>query len=209
MPRMTRTFVAIAVPELLGAKLTRLQGSSPPRSRRPLVGDIPVPHDPRVPGRCRGRRPQARLRGRGGCGGGLRAVRAPPGRAGRLPRPTRARVVWVGLTGPGLSALTELRGRVARAITSTLSLPVDAVLTARHPGPAQGRSGNPLDLAPLLKHYRTWAAGSFPVTEVITFASTLTPDGPVYARLGTAPLRQGLGPAGTHPPSVDPGEDEA
>ena len=41
MPRTTRTFVAIAVPDLLGAKLTRLQ--------RLLAPEIPAPGGRRHP----------------------------------------------------------------------------------------------------------------------------------------------------------------
>jgi len=128
---------------------------------------------------------------------------------GVFPDPARARVAWVGLTGPGLSALAELRVRVAQAATATLSLPVDSRFS---PHVTLGRlkvdRRNPLDLTSLLKHYRTWSAGAFPVTEVITFASTLTPDGPAYATLGTAPLRGGPGRAGSSLPSVDPAGDE-
>jgi len=199
MPRTTRTFVAIAIPELLGMKLTRLQRLLAPEvpgvrwSVIPpfhltlaFLGDVAdvdlKPLCDAVAEATADLEPfELRLEG-----------------LGVFPDPARARVAWVGLTGPGLSALAELRERVAEAATATLSLPGDSRF---HPHVTLGRlkvdRRNPLDLTPLLKHYRTWSAGSFPVTEVITFASTLTPDGPAYAKLGTAPMRVGPGRAGS------------
>jgi RNA 2',3'-cyclic 3'-phosphodiesterase len=210
MPRTTRTFVAIAVPELLGAKLTRLQRllapeipgarwseTSPFHMTLAFLGDVAdvdlKPVCEAVAVAAADFEPfELRLEG-----------------LGVFPAPAKARVAWVGLAGPGLPALAELRDRVARAATSTLSLPVDARFS---PHITLGRlkvdRRNPLDLSPLLKHYRTWSAGSFHVTEVITFASTLTPDGPVYARLGTAPLREGPDRAASPLPSVDPAEEQ-
>ncbi len=210
MPRTTRTFVAVAIPELLGAKLTRLQrllapeipgarwsAPSPFHLTLAFLGDVAdvdlKPLCDAVAEATADLEPfELRLEG-----------------LGVFPDPARARVAWVGLTGPGLPALAELRERVARAATSTLALPEDARFS---PHVTLGRlkvdRRNPLDLTPLIKHYRTWAAGSFPVTEVITFASTLTPDGPAYARLGTAPLREGTDGAGPPLASVDPEGDE-
>jgi RNA 2',3'-cyclic 3'-phosphodiesterase len=210
MPRTTRTFVAIAVPELLGAKLARLQRllapeipnarwseTSPFHMTLAFLGDVAdvdlKPVCEAVAGAAADFDPfELRLEG-----------------LGVFPDPARARVAWVGLTGPGLTALAELRDRVSRAVTSTLSLPVDSRFS---PHVTLGRlkvdRRNPLDLSPLLKHYRTWSAGAFLVTEVITFASTLTPDGPVYARLGTAPLREGADRPGSPAPSVDPAEGQ-
>jgi RNA 2',3'-cyclic 3'-phosphodiesterase len=205
MPRLTRTFVAVAVPEALGAKLTRLQGllapevagarwsaTSPFHVTLAFLGDVP---DSELRTVCAavaeasaGFEPfELRLEG-----------------LGVFPDPTRARVAWVGLAGTGLSALAELRARVARAATSALSIADDPRFT---PHVTLGRirvdRRHPQDLTPLLKHYRTWSAGSFPVTEVITFASTLTPDGPAYAVLGRAPLRGTAGRGNSPIPSVD------
>ncbi len=58
----------------------------------------------------------------------------------------------------------------------------------RPSGASKSGRGPAPDLTPLLNHYRTWAAGSFTASECVTFASTLTPDGPAYAPLGRAPL---------------------
>ncbi len=210
MPRMTKTFVAIAVPELLGAKLARLQRLLAPEVPGVRWSMIPPFHltlaflgdvaDDDLKPLCEAVAEasadfepfELRLEG-----------------LGVFPDPARARVAWVGLTGPGLSALMDIRERVASAATETLSLPVDSRF---NPHVTLGRlkvdRRNPLDLTSLLKHYRTWSAGAFPVTEVITFASTMTPDGPAYARLGTAPLREVTDGVGSPIPSVDPAGDE-
>ena len=45
------------------------------------------------------------------------------------------------------------------------------------------------DLTELLRRLQGWSAGSFPVVEVVTFASTLGPGGAAYAPLGRARLR--------------------
>ena len=50
------------------------------------------------------------------------------------------------------------------------------------------RGQQPLDLTAILEPYQTWSGGTFSVNEVVTFASTLTPDGPAYAQLARAPL---------------------
>jgi 2'-5' RNA ligase len=210
MARTTRTFVAVAIPETLGAKLTRLQGllapevagarwsaTSPFHVTLAFLGDIP---DTDLKTVCEvvteasaAFEPfELRLEG-----------------LGVFPDPTKARVAWVSVTGPGLSALAELRARVAKAVTSALSIADDPRFT---PHITLGRikvdRRHPQDLSPLLKHYRTWSAGSFPVTEVVTFASTLTPDGPAYAVLGRAPLRGTAGRGKSPIPSVDRVEDE-
>src|SRR5918993_4268444 len=167
MARTTRTFVAIAVPELLGAKLTRLQRLLAPEipgarwsEAHPFhltlaflgdVADVDLnPLCEAVAGAAADFEPfELRLEG-----------------LGVFPDPARARVAWVGLAGPGLPALAEPRERVAGAATMTLSLPVDSRF---NPHITLGRlrvdRRKPLDLAPLLKHYRTWSAGSFAVTE--------------------------------------------
>ena len=64
--------------------------------------------------------------------------------------------------------------------------------TRFHPHVTLGRvkagRGPAPDLTPIVNHYKTWSAGAFTVVEAVTFASTLTPDGPIYAPLGRAPL---------------------
>lgn len=112
--------------------------------------------------------------------------------AGCFPDPKRARVLWVGLTGPGLEPLGVLQKEVVRAVTGAGRPPEDDRF---HPHITLGRvkvgRGPARDLTPLLRHYQTWSAGSFDVTESVVFSSTLSPDGPVYARMSTAKLRGG------------------
>jgi 2'-5' RNA ligase len=51
------------------------------------------------------------------------------------------------------------------------------------------RKGASVDLSKPVAHYRTWAAGNFSVDSVVTFASTLTPEGPAYMPLASTRLR--------------------
>ena len=51
------------------------------------------------------------------------------------------------------------------------------------------RGPGPPDLTKTLEHHRTWSGGSFTVREVVTFGSTLTPEGPVYTPLAKCTAR--------------------
>jgi 2'-5' RNA ligase len=91
--------------------------------------------------------------------------------------------------GPGVESLSALQKKVAQAVARAGYPPDDSRF---HPHTTLGRvksgRGPAPDLTPLLNHYRTWSAGSFTASECVTFASTLSPDGPVYAPLVRAPL---------------------
>jgi len=191
MSGTTRTFIAVAVPETLGKKLTRLQAllapelpdtrwsSTPPfHLTLAFLGDVEHADLNDV---CLASAAAAaafepfevRLEG-----------------LGVFPKPTRPRVAWVGATGPGVAQLETLQKEVVKAVRSIGHPPDDDRF---HPHVTLGRlkpgRGPSPDMTPLLKHYRTWAAGSFTVAEAVVFASTLTRDGPLYAPLGRAPLR--------------------
>jgi 2'-5' RNA ligase len=189
MPQKTRTFVALSVAEAQGEKLAHLQELLVPEipglrlTPRPFhltlafLGDV---EDTELNAVCRAVADAAvefspfELR--------LEAL-------GVFPNPTRPRTLWVGLTGPGLEPLAALQKAVARAVARAGYPPDD---NRFHPHVTLGRlkpgRGPGPDVNPLLKHYQGWSAGSFRVAEAVTFASTLTPDGPLYAPLGTAPL---------------------
>jgi 2'-5' RNA ligase len=186
----TRTFVAVVVPEALGSKLTRLQSllapgvtdvrwytASPFHITLAFLGDV---DNPELNDVCRAvaeasrESPPFDLRIEG---------------LGVFPNPEKARTLWAGLTGPGLAPLVDLQRGVAAACAGA-GYPHDDQHFRPHITLGRITRGRrpPPDLAPLLAHYRAWSAGSFPVTEVVTFASTLTREGPEYAPLARAPL---------------------
>jgi 2'-5' RNA ligase len=193
MARTTRTFIAVAVPEALGQKLTRLQTllapelpgarwteTMPFHLTLAFLGDVA---DTELNDVCNATTRAAsasqpfelRLEG-----------------LGAFPDLVRPRVVWVGAVGAGVAALEALQKDVARAVRDTGYPPDDRfhphVTLARL---KPGRGASP-DLTALVKHYRTWSPGSFTVAEAVVFASTLTADGPQYAALGhgTLPSRK-------------------
>lgn len=191
MGSTTRTFIAVAVPEATGQKLQHLQTLLAPELpgarwsetlpfhlTLAFLGDVAHVDLNDV---CRASAAAAaatepfdlRLEG-----------------LGAFPDADRPRVVWVGATGPGLAPLGSLREGIVEAVRAIGQPPSDdrfhAHVTLGRLKPGRGPSP---DLAPLMKHYRTWSPGSFPVVEAVVYASTLTPDGPVYAPLGRAPLR--------------------
>jgi 2'-5' RNA ligase len=191
----TRTFIAVAVPDSAGHKLTRLQtllapdlpgtrwtATLPFHLTLAFLGDVA---DTDLNEVC------------------LAAAKAAAPLApfelrieglGAFPQPTRPRVIWVGVTGPGVEALAILQKSLVDAVRRVGYLPDEERF---HPHVSLGRvkSGRPRgpspDMTPLVRHYATWSPGSLRVAEAVVFASTLTPEGPVYAPLGRAPLAGG------------------
>ncbi len=192
MASTTRTFIGIAIPAVQRTRLGRLQSLIAPdlpgaRWVEPamfhltlaFLGDVP---DVDLNPVCRA--VGAAIGGSGPFTLNLQSL-------GAFPDPSRPRVVWVGITGPGLDALAELRKSVVRAVDEAGYPPDDDRFSAHVTiGRIRGGKGPGPDLAPLVAHYRTWSAGNFPVAEVVTYASTLTPEGPAYMALATAPLRR-------------------
>ncbi len=198
MSDTTRTFIAIAVPETLTLKLTRLQqqlageltgvrwSTAPPfHVTLAFLGD--VAHSELV----------------GVCRAVMDAV-APFSPfslkidgIGAFPDPTRPRVIWTGISGPGVETLVELQAAVATAV-ARVNYATDS--KAFHPHVTLGRVESPRgrgrqkmevptpDMSRLVNHYKTWHAGPFPVNQVVLYSSTLGRDGPIYAPLGHASL---------------------
>jgi len=190
MARTTRTFIAVAVPETLGQKLTRLQTllapelpgarwseTSPFHLTLAFLGDVADTDLNDV------------------CSATTSAVSALPTfdlrleGLGAFPDPARPRVVWVGAIGPGVAPLEALQQKVAEAVRDAGYPPDDRF----HPHVTLGRlkpgRGTSPDMTALVKHYRTWSPGSFTVAEAVVFASTVNPEGPHYAALGRGPLQ--------------------
>jgi 2'-5' RNA ligase len=190
MPSSSRTFIALPIPHVQRTRLGRLQGLIAPevpnaRWTEPdqfhltlaFIGDVP---DVDLNQFCRA------VAGA--------AVAFDPfvinlQSLGAFPDPGRPRVVWVGVTGPGLEVLGPLREAVATAAVEAGYPPEDDRF---HPhvtlGRIKSKRGQEVEIARLIPHYRSWAAGQFTVSEVIVYASTLTPEGPSYMVLSRAPL---------------------
>jgi 2'-5' RNA ligase len=111
---------------------------------------------------------------------------------GAFPSPRKPRVVWAGATASDLAGLHELRTAVVQAATAVGYRSDDPRF---HPHLTLGRiksdRGAGCDLTELVGRHQDWSAGSFPVVEVVTFASTLGPGGAAYAALGRARLQGG------------------
>ena len=191
MPSTARTFIALPIPDLQRTRLGRLQGLIAPELPNArwvtpdqfhltlaFLGDIP---DLDMAAVCRGVA-EAALKF-GPLTLNLQSL-------GAFPDATNARVAWVGVTGPNLDLLMALRLAVVEGVTRAGYPPEDDRFT---PHLTLGRlkvvKGQPIDLSPQIAHFRTWSAGNFEVNQVISYASTITPEGPSYMALATAPLR--------------------
>ncbi len=107
---------------------------------------------------------------------------------GVFPNPQKARVLWLGTEGE-VEKLAQLQKQLeddfARIGFPQETRPFRAHLTLgriKFPGSVQG-----IDKA--LDKYKDFTAGEFRDTELILFQSKLTPQGAIYTRLATIPLR--------------------
>jgi 2'-5' RNA ligase len=189
MPRSTRTFIAIPLPGAVRSKLEALQRSLAPsiagarwvgpdafHLTLAFLGDVP---DPDLNAVCLAVAESVRRQTRFGL-----EVRG----LGAFPDASRPRVVWAGVVGD-LDALSAMQKSVSDAATRAGYRPADERF---HPHVTLARlktgRGPAVDLGPVIDRYRRWAAGSFTAETVITYGSTMTPDGPAHAPLGRAPL---------------------
>ena len=193
MPSSSRTFIAFSVPDTQRTRLGRLQGLIAPEIPHArwvtpdqfhvtlaFLGDVP---DVALNAVCRG--VAAACEGYSPFTVNLQSL-------GAFPDPARPRVAWVGLTGPGMETLGKLRRSIVEAVADAGYPPEDDRFTPHLTlGHIKSKKGERLDVSPLIAHYRTWSAGNFEVGSVVTFASTLTPDGPSYMKLAHAQLRPG------------------
>ncbi len=108
---------------------------------------------------------------------------------GVFPDQERPRVVWAGLEGE-IEAMGAIQKAIVAAVTNAGYPPDDDRF---HPHITLGRlkpkRDETTDCGPLLRHHERWRGGSFHVSEVVTFASQFTAEGPAYVALGRAPLR--------------------
>jgi 2'-5' RNA ligase len=103
-------------------------------------------------------------------------------------------VIWAGVTAEESSPLFELQKAISLNVARIGYRP-DAERFTPHATlgriKADRRGPSPPDLTKVLSSYQTWEAGVFTVSDVTTFASTLTAEGPVYAPLARARLTGG------------------
>ena len=190
MPKTTRTFVALPIPDPIVGKLTRLRESlvdriagirwvDPSHSHVTLnfLGDV-VDTDLHLIGRAVGS-----VAARSAAFDvGLRGI-------GAFPDPRRPRVLWAGIQD-GHDALATLHRELARELAA---VGYHSEEPKFHPHVTLGRikpdRGASLDLTPLIESNRAWSGGTFRARDLVVFASTLGPGGPVYSPLSRASLR--------------------
>lgn len=109
---------------------------------------------------------------------------------GAFPSPSRPRVVWAGLEGPGIGALEALQAATAAALAAIGHGPPDDRFTPHITiGRAQARRGRPPDLREPLAWFEDHRGPDFRITKMTVFASRPGPQGPVYTPRTDAPLR--------------------
>ena len=191
MPETTRTFIAIPIPEPIGQKLGRLQAVlSPEIPGCRWTAGSPFHITLAFLGDVRNRDLNELCLAVAAAAAPFQPLELQLEGLGAFPRATRPRVVWVGATAPNLNPINDLREAVVRAATQVGYRADDPRF---HPHITLGRiksdRGSGCDLTEAIRRHRGWSAGSFPVVEVVTFASTLEPRGPTYAPLGRARLK--------------------
>jgi RNA 2',3'-cyclic 3'-phosphodiesterase len=192
MPELTRTFIAIPIPEPIGRQLARWQrtlapeipgcrwveGECPFHITLAFLGDVANPDLNEL------------------CLAVAAAVE--PGSPfelkveglGAFPNPGRPRVLWAGITADDLAPLERLRLAVVQAATGCGYRPDDPRF---HPHVTLGRLKSdrrqPCDLTDLIRRQQGRTIAPFTVTEAVTYASSLDPSGATYTPLNHARLK--------------------
>ena len=186
-----RTFVALPIPEIQRTRLGRLQSLLAPdlpetRWVTPdqfhltlaFLGDVP---DLDLAPVCRAvgdaAKPFTRLTLN------LQSL-------GAFPDPERPRTVWVGLAGPDQAGLINLQAAIAAGVAA-VGYPAEGDRFTPHLtlGRLKGGKAGEVDVVKQVAHFRTWSAGNFEATQVVTYASTIAPEGPTHMTLASSPLR--------------------
>jgi len=108
--------------------------------------------------------------------------------AGAFPNAARPRTVWLGAT-TGAQEMIVLHDRI-EAPLAKLGYREEHRQFQTHLTIGRVRGGGPgiAELGKLLQQHADFLAGRMTVHNVTVFSSTLTPAGPIYEALGTAPL---------------------
>lgn len=108
--------------------------------------------------------------------------------AGAFPNAARPRTVWLG-AGEGADEMVVLHDRVEAALAE-LGYREEHRRFQSHMtiGRVRGMGPSIAELGRLVQQHTDFAAGQMTVGKITLFASTLTPNGPVYEVLATSPL---------------------
>ena len=189
MPKSTRTFIGLPIPEAVVGKLALLQeqlGRQVPGVRwsEPagfhvtlnFLGDV-IDTDLHAV-----------------CKAAVEVIRATPAfdvsvqGVGAFPNPSRPRVIWSGIDQGG-DSLASLHHDLATAVAEVGYRSDEGRF---NPHLTLGRfknvRGAAPDLTTIVEANRGWIGGSFRAKEMIVYASNLGPDGPSYTALSRAPL---------------------
>jgi RNA 2',3'-cyclic 3'-phosphodiesterase len=190
MSDSTRTFVAIPIPEGLRAKLGRLQAAIAPEApgtnwvepnlmhvTLAFLGDVPHSDLADV---CRAVAVAV---------AGYPPISLQLRDLGVFGDPTKPRTAWVGIEGLGVETLANIQKSIATAVAQVgYRLDDDRFQPHVTLGRIKSGRGRSPDFRPLLKKHAGWVGSAFEVKEIVTFGSTLGPDGPSYDALARAPL---------------------
>jgi 2'-5' RNA ligase len=109
--------------------------------------------------------------------------------AGAFPSPARPRTIWLGI-GQGGEQLGRLHAAIDKKL-ARLGFPREGRKYRPHLTIGRVRGGpGTNELTSLLRQNADFEAGTSEIAEVITFASELTPKGPVYRAMGRAALAE-------------------
>ena len=190
MPDTTRTFLGIGISPLLAPKLERMQGllehlapgvrwiaARPFHITLAFLGEVAHPDLNavcKIADNTAGRFAPFDLQ--------LEAL-------GAFPNPAKARVIWAGVGALGLDFLFALQADLYQGL-ATIDQATDHSPFRPHVtlGRLKPRKGSETDMTAPLSRYKGWNTPTFKVNEIVTFGSTLGPDGSVYSTLGRARL---------------------
>ena len=189
-PETARTFIAIAAPEALNRQLAGLQAAlAPDISGCRWTSTMPFHATLAFLGDVRTRDLDQLCNFIAASTESLEPFDVDVLGLGAFPSASRPRVIWAGLSAPNMGTLLGLRvavlGAVAQAGHRVDDERFHPHLTLGRIKPDRRGGG---DLSGLMERYRGWSGGGFTVNEVVTFTSTLGPNGPSYDPIGRAAL---------------------
>jgi len=120
---------------------------------------------------------------------GFSAFRIRLNAVGVFPHWRRPRVIWIGLNGD-IGRLSDLRDELQEELKALGFMPEKRPFRAHLTfGRFKGHLDRPEDMKWILDKYRDINSDLYQLNELILYKSDLKPDGPVYTKMATWPLR--------------------